>query len=133
MNCTTGNNRTGPFTGILLSLLHVPTEQIATEYALSDKGLAPIRSTVVARLVKNPKFAAVFGDEVEQRAMRMVGARPETMFAMLEMVNERWGSAEGYVKKVCGLTDEEIGRVRRVLIEERTIETSVGDLANNYS
>jgi protein tyrosine/serine phosphatase len=75
---------------------------------------------VVARLTKNPKFVAVFGDEVEKRAMRMVSARPETMFAMLEMENERWGSAEGYVKKECGLTDEEIERVRRILIEEST-------------
>lgn len=128
MNCTTGNNRTGPFTGILLSLLHVPTEQIVTEYALSDKGLAPIRSTVVSRLSKNPKFAATFGNEVEKRARRMVSARPETMVAMLEMVKERWGSAEGYVKMECGLTDKDIERVRRVLTEE-----SVGDLANNFS
>jgi protein tyrosine/serine phosphatase len=132
VNCTTGNNRTGPFTGILLSLLHVPTEQIATEYALSNKGLTPIRPLVVARLVKNPKFAAAFGDDVEKRAMRMVSARPETMFTMLEMVNERWGSAEGYVRKECGLTDEEIERVRRVLTEEPVIEP-VRDLANNHS
>jgi len=68
-------------------------------------------------LVKNPKFTAAFGDEVEKRAMRMVSARPETMLATLEMVSERWGSAEGYVKKECGLTDEEIGRVRKVLTE----------------
>ena len=60
----------------------------------------------------------MFGDEVEKRAMRMVSARPETMFAMLDMVNERWGSAEGYVKMECGLTDDEIERVRKVLTEK---------------
>jgi hypothetical protein len=84
-------------------------------------------------LTKNPKFAATFGDEVEKRARRMVSARPETMTAMLEMVNERWGSAEGYVKKECGLVDEEIERVRRVLTEEPVIKSSVGDLAKNFS
>jgi hypothetical protein len=84
-------------------------------------------------LSKNPKFAATFGDEVEKRARRMVSARPETMSAMLEMVNERWGSAEGYVKRECGLTDEEIERVRRVLTEVSVIKSSVGDLAKNFS
>jgi hypothetical protein len=84
-------------------------------------------------LAKNPKFAATFGDEVEKRARRMVSARPETMSAMLEMVNDRWGSAEGYVKRECGLADEEIERVRRVLTEEPVIKSSVGDLAKNFS
>jgi protein tyrosine/serine phosphatase len=84
-------------------------------------------------LAKNPKFVAAFGEEVEKRAMRMVSARPETMFAMLEMVNERWGSAEGYVRKECGLTEGEIEKVRRVLTEEPMIETPIRDLANNHS
>jgi hypothetical protein len=116
VNCTTGNNRTGPFTGILLSLLGVPKDQIAAEYALSDKGLAPVRPKVVARLVKNPKFAAAFGDEVEKRAIRMVGARPESMLGMLEMVQDKWGSAENYIKLECGLTDEEIAKIKAVMV-----------------
>ena len=45
----------------------------------------------------------------------MVGARPESMLAMLEMVAEKWGGAEGYVKGACGLTDDEVERVRVVL------------------
>lgn len=45
----------------------------------------------------------------------MVGARPESMLAMLEMVNKKWGSAEGYFKTMAGLTDEDIGKVKRVL------------------
>jgi Tyrosine phosphatase family len=45
----------------------------------------------------------------------MVGAREESMLAMLESVKIRWGSAEGYVRECCGLSEEEVEAVRRVL------------------
>ncbi len=35
---------------------------------------------------------------------------------MLEMVEKRWGGAEGYVKNVCGLTDEDIMKIRKLMI-----------------
>jgi protein tyrosine/serine phosphatase len=115
VHCTTGNNRSGVFIGVFLSLLGVKLEKIAEEYALSDIGLRPTRDAVVARLMKSPVFAGSGGGGRE-RAERMVGARPESMLAMLEMVEKKWGGAEGYVKTMAGLTDEEIEKVRRVLI-----------------
>ena len=114
IHCTTGNNRSGVFIGVILSLLHVKPELIAEEYSLSDIGLRPTRDAVVARLMKSPVFAGAGGGGKE-RAERMVGARPESMLAMLEMVNRKWGGAEGYVKTAAGLTDEEVEKVRRVL------------------
>lgn len=47
---------------------------------------------------------------------RMVGARKESMLRVLEMVGKEWGGAEGYLRKVCGLGDEELEALRRVLI-----------------
>jgi hypothetical protein len=64
--------------------------------------------------MKNPIFAQAGGGG-RARAERMVGAREESMLAILEMVRRKWGTAEGYVKEVCGLTDEEVERVKRVL------------------
>jgi hypothetical protein len=114
IHCTTGNNRSGVFIGVILSLLGVKPQHIAEEYALSEIGLRPTRDKVVARLMKSPVFAETGGGG-KARAERMVGARPESMLAMLEMVNRKWGSAEGYVKGACGLTDEEVEKVKRVL------------------
>jgi protein tyrosine/serine phosphatase len=115
IHCTTGNNRSGVFVGVILSLLGVTPEKIAEEYALSDVGLGPTRDAAVERLMKSPVFAGAGGGG-RARAERMVGARPESMLAMLEMVNKKWGSAEGYFKTMAGLTDEEIEKVRRVLV-----------------
>ncbi|KAI9055363.1 hypothetical protein LZ554_000320 [Drepanopeziza brunnea f. sp. 'monogermtubi'] len=120
IHCTTGNNRSGVFVGIILSLLGVSPALVAEEYALSDIGLTPIRDQVVDRLMKSPVFARS-GRGGRERAERMVGARKESMIAMLAMVREKWGGAEGYVKMQCGLTDKEIARVRRVLIKPNVV------------
>lgn len=114
IHCTTGNNRSGVFIAIILSLLHVPASSIADEYALSEIGLASTRDEVVDRLMKSPVFAKAGGGGRE-RAERMVGARRESMLAMLEMVERKWGGVEGYVKMACGIGDEEIKRVRDVM------------------
>jgi len=115
IHCTTGNNRSGVFIGLILSLLGVKPQQIAEEYALSDIGLRPTRDAVIERLMKSPVFSQAGGGGRE-RAERMVGARPESMLAMLEMVHLKWGSAEGYVKTLCGLTDEDIRIIRELMV-----------------
>ena len=51
----------------------------------------------------------------------MVGARLESMLAMLEMVDRKWGGAEKYVKTMCKLTDEEIANVRKVLVKSNVV------------
>ncbi len=114
IHCTTGNNRSGVFIGVILSLLGVKPDKIAEEYLLSDIGLRPTRAAAVERLMKSPVFAGAGGGGRE-RAERMVGARPESMLAMLEMVNKKWGGAEGYFTREVGLTDEEIEKFKRVM------------------
>ncbi|CZT06774.1 related to protein-tyrosine phosphatase [Rhynchosporium graminicola] len=121
IHCTTGNNRSGVFVGILLSLLGLEPQIIAEEYALSDIGLHPIREAVVDRVMKSLVFAKSGGGG-RVRAERMVGARPESMIAMLEMVERKWAGAEGYVRTICGLTEAEIEKVRKVLVRPVVIE-----------
>lgn len=44
------------------------------------------------------------------------------MLATMVMIHEKYGSAEDYVRTVCGITAEEIERIRQVMIvsEDRT-------------
>jgi len=115
VHCSTGNNRTGVLVGVLLSLLHVSPANIVAEYALSDVALAPSRPAVAARLAKNPVFARPGGGGVA-RAERMVAARPESMVALLDLLDERWGGAEGYIREVVGLSADEVGRLKEVMV-----------------
>ncbi|OCK85240.1 hypothetical protein K432DRAFT_318715 [Lepidopterella palustris CBS 459.81] len=49
-------------------------------------------------------------------ALRMIGAKKESMIAALEMLDREWGGAEGYMRSVCGLGDNEIEALRTTLL-----------------
>ncbi|KAF2653621.1 putative tyrosine-protein phosphatase [Lophiostoma macrostomum CBS 122681] len=115
MHCTTGNNRTGVFISLLLLLLGVPESVVIEEYALSEKGLAPTRHINVERLLKKGAFKEYGPEEAQRKCERMVGARPESMRALIEEVKRRWGGPEGYFKEHVRLTGEEIARLKTLL------------------
>lgn len=125
MHCTTGNNRTGIFISLLLLLLHVPRDLIVYEYTLSERGLAPTRHINVDRLLKKGAFQEHGPEEARRRCERMVGARAESMEALLDEVQRRWRGAEGYFRDVVGLREEEITRLREILTAK-----GEGDLTN---
>ncbi|EON64537.1 hypothetical protein W97_03770 [Coniosporium apollinis CBS 100218] len=115
VHCTAGKDRTGVFCALLLSLLGVSTEDVAEEYALTDVGLAALKPVFVERLLQSEAFRQL-GEEAREGVERMVTARKENMEATLEMIRERYGEAEGYVRAVCGLNGEEVGRLREVMM-----------------
>jgi hypothetical protein len=64
----------------------------------------------VERLLKNP---ALEGDETGVR--NMVSSKHENMLASLEMIGNEFDGCEGYMRKWCGLGDEEIETLRKRL------------------
>lgn len=119
IHCTTGNNRSGVFIALLLSLLGVPDEQVADDYALSQYGLTRSREATIDRLMKNKKFVEAIGtgEEGRRKALGMVGARRGSMLAFLERVRERWGSVERWAEQEVGVEEEVLGKVRGVLVD----------------
>ncbi|KAH7093772.1 putative tyrosine-protein phosphatase [Paraphoma chrysanthemicola] len=115
MHCTTGNNRTGVFVSLLLLLLGVPAEHVVHEYTLSEQGLAATRHVNVERLLMKGAFIEYGPDEARCKCERMVGARAESMEALLDDVGRRWGGAEGYFVQVVGLSADEVVRLRAAL------------------
>ena len=115
LHCTTGNNRTGVFISLLLLLLRVPPATIVHEYTLSDQGLAPTRHINVERLLAKGAFKEYGPQEARRKCERMVGAREESMWALLKEVESKWGGAEGYFGGVVGLSKEELDGVRELL------------------
>lgn len=51
-----------------------------------------------------------------EAALRMVGARKETMLAALDMVDREFGGAEKYLREYCGLEDGDLEALRRNLV-----------------
>ena len=109
-HCTAGKDRTGLLAALLLSLAGVSDADMADEYALTDIGLAPLRELFVERLLKNPVLE---GDEAGVR--NMVSSKRENMLASLEMIEKEFDGCEGYMRKWCGLGDDEIEVLRKRL------------------
>ena len=43
----------------------------------------------------------------------MISSKPENMLATIEMIKKDFGSADEYMRKNCGLTEDEIKRIRK--------------------
>lgn len=54
LHCTAGKDRTGVIVALIMSLAGAGDETIATEYALTDIGLAPMRPVIMQHLLKEP-------------------------------------------------------------------------------
>ncbi|KFX96620.1 hypothetical protein O988_05240 [Pseudogymnoascus sp. VKM F-3808] len=111
LHCTAGKDRTGVLCALILSLCGVDDETVAQEYSLTEAGLAQWREQVVAGLMASK---TVPSDRTG--ALNMLSARAENMMATLKMIKEKYGGAEGYIRKQCGLSDEEIAQIKSSLV-----------------
>ncbi|KAJ7133693.1 protein-tyrosine phosphatase-like protein [Mycena crocata] len=112
IHCTAGKDRTGIFTAILLMLLGVSDDDIIKNYALTAVGLEPYLPLLIERFKQ--QVTGQFDDW--EGAMKMASARPETMTATLNMVREKYGSAEGWVTSHTGLTKDDVKALRQNLL-----------------
>ncbi|TDL29822.1 hypothetical protein BD410DRAFT_758941 [Rickenella mellea] len=110
-HCTAGKDRTGVIAAILLSLAGVDDDTIARDYELTRVGREPMREKIMARLAKEPIFA-----ENKDAAMNMFSSRHETMIAFLNMLREKYGSSENYIKQHTDLSDDDIRIIRNNLV-----------------
>lgn len=110
VHCTAGKDRTGVVVALVLLLLGVEEEVVAREYALTDLGLAELKPIYRERLLEMP---ALKGNE--EGVERMISARKENMIETMQLLREKYGGAEGYVRDVLGLKTEEIEQLRRNL------------------
>jgi len=111
IHCTAGKDRTGVLCALILSLCGVDDDTIAYEYALTETGLAEMKGTIVEHLLKNP---ALSGNKAGVLNMR--SAKAVNMLATLNMIREKYGGPEAYVTQKCGLTSEDVGKIRSNLV-----------------
>ncbi|KFA63388.1 hypothetical protein S40285_01842 [Stachybotrys chlorohalonatus IBT 40285] len=119
VNCTAGKDRTGVACALVLSLCGVEDAVVAYEFGLTELGLADKRAEYLRHLQAMPLF-----QENPAGAERMLSARPESMLATLGLIRDEYGSVEAYVRTECGLSDEEIERIRRNMVVDAS---SLGD------
>lgn len=102
VHCAGGKDRTGLVTALLLRLAGVGIEEIAADYALSEERLRP----------RHEEWLAEAGTEAERERIRRIAATPaEAMIHVLEELERRYGSVEGYLR-AGGLSEEDLEQAR---------------------
>lgn len=86
-------------------------EIIAKEYSLTDQGLKAMKPIFKERLLKHPALAGN-----EKGVENMSSSRAESMLASIQMLQEIYGSAEGYVTQHLGFSESEMKQLKKNLI-----------------
>jgi protein tyrosine/serine phosphatase len=110
-HCTAGKDRTGIAAALLLLLAGVSKDAISADYALTRIGREPMRPLILSRLAREPIFASD-----PTAAHNMLSSRAETMQAFITMLDERYGGVKEYVRRMCGLTDQDITTIQQNLL-----------------
>ena len=110
VHCHAGKDRSGTVAALALSLAGVPTECVAADYAVLDDRM---RDHLDEQLL-------LIDDPTERsQVAESFTARPETMLAALEHLEDRYGGVEPYLRHG-GLRDDQVDALRARLIERRT-------------
>ncbi|MBM7790797.1 tyrosine-protein phosphatase [Tenggerimyces flavus] len=106
VHCHAGKDRSGNVIALALSLAGVPADAVVADYAVLDDRMRDHFAAQLA-LVDDPT-------ERDQLAESFT-ARPATMFALLEHLEDRYGGAEPYLRQG-GLGDDQVDALRARLV-----------------
>lgn len=110
-NCTTGKDRTGMITAMLLGLAGVPDNDIIADYCVSQVYMRPTYMELFRDMpFSNDALPDDFGPDAP-----FFRTAPENMGLLLEHINEEYGGIERYLT-VCGVTDSEKDSLRKRLV-----------------
>lgn len=110
VHCTVGKDRTGVTVALALSAVGADREAVIDDYALTESQLPAERSRRIAAYLRSQHPEAV-------HAVALATQSPaEVMRTLLAVVDERWGSAAGYLR-ANGLTDAELAALHETLVE----------------
>ena len=97
---------------MILSLAGVPHAAIAADYVLSRIGIEPGRKKLEIG------FSKAFGTiDYEKPGIReMAGVSIEAMTAFLKAMEDKYGSADGYLKVALGFSEEDVEKIKSNLV-----------------
>ncbi|MBT2485474.1 MULTISPECIES: tyrosine-protein phosphatase [unclassified Microbacterium] len=110
VHCTVGKDRTGVTVALALSAVGADREAVIADYALTASQLPEQRSQRIAAYLR-----AQHPEAVHAVALATESPAP-VMRHLLEQIDERWGSAAGYLR-ASGMTEDELAALRSALVE----------------
>jgi len=110
VHCTVGKDRTGVTVALALAAVGADREAIIADYALTESQLPQERNRKIVAFLQSQHPEA-------QHAIALATLSPaEVMRAILDEVDQRWGSAAEYLL-AHGMTAPELAALRETLVE----------------
>jgi protein-tyrosine phosphatase len=113
IHCTAGKDRTGIACGLIQLILDVSPELVRQDYLLSNYYLYEFRMEILQKL----RPFAFFGVR-QEKFLPLLEVHPEYLAAALEQISRDYGTTDNYIRQGLGLTDEDRGRLKQLLLEE---------------
>ena len=111
-HCSSGKDRTGSATVILLTLLGVDRDTVLEDFRLTNLAL---RDSLDEKVAASANYT---DDPIELYAVRtMNGVNPEYMANLFDYAEARSGSLLAFIQEQLGVTDEEIALLRDKYLE----------------
>ena len=115
-HCTSGKDRTGVFSAILLTALGVPREVVIQDYLLSNQYLLAPDSIESTRADLQKIFGlAKLPDTFTVKTI--MTTRPETLEATFDSITKTYGSFENYLRDGLKISDFDLTMLRQRLLE----------------
>jgi protein-tyrosine phosphatase len=116
LHCTSGKDRTGFFSALLLTILGVPHDTVVEDFLLTNKYLVPDeRIAELARQMQERQMLAAPPDAETVRAAS--GVLASNLEIGFRVINEKYGSVESYAREALTLTDDDMKMLRARLLE----------------
>ncbi len=112
-HCHTGKDRTGIAAGLILEVLGADWETIAADYETSNlfygDEIAALENTLREKGVEEELYPPVCG---------FVGVHLPMLENAWKYMERAWGGALGYLRRACGVTENELEALRERCIED---------------
>jgi protein-tyrosine phosphatase len=115
-HCSSGKDRTGVFSAILLTALGVPRDTVIQDYLLTTRYLLAPDSIdkTTADLQKILGLSAPLDAATVQALMT---TKPETLEATFESLNKTYGSFDAYLQNALKISNSDLETLRQRLLE----------------
>lgn len=115
-HCTSGKDRTGVFSAILLTALGVPSDTVIQDYLLTTRYmLAP--DTIEKTTMELQKIFGLLDRPDTDTVRAIMTTRPETLEATFHNITKTYGSFANYLRDGLKVSDSSLAMVRQRLLE----------------
>ena len=115
-HCTSGKDRTGVFSAILLTALGVPRETVIQDYLLTTQYmLAP--DSIERTAADLQKISGLSEPPDAATVKAVMTTRPETLQATFDSISKTYGSFDNYLRDSLKISDSDLARLRDELLE----------------